>query len=76
MVIDTPAEISRTGSGPETPPGIVTGLLVKYAEGIDITIVEEPAHPFPFFRKEAAAVGIPDGVMNVDGLMADVEIPA
>ena len=49
---------------------------MKPTEGIYESRIEKARHPLPLFRQEATVSGIPDRVVNVYCLMADIIIAA
>ena len=50
--------------------------MVKHAEGIDHTALFPAVHPFAFFGQEAADAHLSLGVVDVDGVVADIEVAA
>lgn len=47
---------------------------MKGTEAVDISVGEEVGEPLSFFWQEAGVVGVSDGVVNIDGFVADVVI--
>ena len=72
MIVNTPPFIIGSGVGSVAPPRIIMRLLVEHPEAVGVAVGEEVGEPLPFFRQESGAVGIPDRVVDVDGLVADV----
>ena len=73
-IINSPAFILGTRIKTIAPPGIFLFLRTKRTERVHISRRQETRHPFPFFRKETTVCCIPDRIMNVDRLMADIII--
>ena len=48
-VIQSPSHISFSCTGSVTPPAVLVLLIrMKHSKGIDISIIQELADPFPF----------------------------
>ena len=58
VIIDPPAQIPGAGIEPETPPGIMMGLIVKNPECINKSFFQEFGHPFSFLRQKSGGIFI------------------
>src|ERR1035437_7524 len=74
-IVDAPAVVSRTHTGPVGPPRILGGnAWMEPAEAIGESGLEIPSEPFAFHRTESDAILVAHRVGDVDGLMADVVV--
>ena len=77
IVVDAPAQVLFPGVGPEAPPGVLSGFVrMEMAESVNIAALDELLHPCALFRKEARVGGVANGVVDVNGAVADVVVAA
>ena len=74
-IINAPAFIIQSHTR-ETlaPPAVPVRFFVKLPESINPAIAQELRHPFPFFRKKAAALFISFRIVNINFLVSYVVI--
>ena len=76
VVVDTPSCVALAGTKAVTPPTVLLGAGVEEAERVNHAAVLPSVHPFALFGKEAADADLPLGVVDVDGLVADIVVAA
>ena len=74
-VIYPPPQVLGSGTGTETPPGVLVfepGMHVP--ETVGVTMSQKAAHPFPFFGQEPGMGRVSDRVVDVDCFVAYVVV--
>ena len=74
MIINAPAEIFLAGVGAIAPPTVAIGFFHEMAKTVDVAIAEEISKPRAFLRQESRRGDMRLGIVDVDGLVADVVI--
>src|SRR5690606_24807177 len=72
----TPTLVVGPSIGPVAPPSIIVGLFVEMPETVNEPTVDKTADPFPLHGQKAGNILVPNGIVDVDGLMTDVIVPA
>ena len=73
-IVDTPAFIIGSGSGPVTPPAIRHFIGVLVSERIHHARTKPPIHPGTFVGQKTSCIFVANGVVNVNGLVGNVVI--
>ena len=77
VVIQTPAFVSCSRTSSVAPPRILVRLVIEMPETVgQIIFGHKFRHPVPFHWEKPGSVCQPNWIVNIDGLMTNVEIAA
>jgi hypothetical protein len=74
VVVQPPAHVLGPGLAAVAPPRVLLGLRVERAEHVDQPPSPAAGHPGAFLGQEAAVLLVAAPVLQVDGLVRDVDV--
>ena len=75
-IVNSPTRVLFPGVEAVAPPGVFDLLGIKGPVDVDEAVAQQVGEGLAFFFCESGVVGIALGVLEVDGLVGDVEVPA
>ena len=75
-IVDSPADIPIASAGFQIPPGILSRLVVKHPQGVDISPIDKFVYPGALFGKETGGLLILLWPGQVDRPVGGIDIAA